>query len=115
MNARPWWHTVLLVAIGVAAGTWVAGWLAVVVIAVAAALLDRSTWVGVRAAAGAALGWGVVLAVDAAQGPALAFARLMGQLLPVGAGGFVALTLFFAALLAWSAARLVHGIRPARP
>lgn len=98
-------------AVATAGLTWLVGWWGVPLVGVAAGVVARGTRrVGVWTALGAALGWLVLLAADAAIGPA-ALARLtsdLGGVFRVPGVVLVLVTLLFAALLAWSAAVLAR-------
>ena len=101
---------ILLLATLVAAGTWVVGWSAVIVVVVLWQLLRRETpaW---HTAIAAPLGWGVLLLLI----PLAALGRLTGRLAGVfhlPPGVLVAVVLLYVALLAWSAARVVRGFAP---
>jgi hypothetical protein len=62
-------------------------------------------------AAGAVLGWALLLAWAASQGPVAVVARRVGGILQLPAWGFIVLTLAVPALLAGTAARLVQPAR----
>jgi hypothetical protein len=101
-----------LLAALMAAGTWLIGWSAVIVVVVAWQLLRRETpaW---HAAIAAPLGWGVLLLLI----PLAPLGRLTGRLagifhLPPGV--LIAVVLLYAALLGWCAARVVRGFAPGR-
>jgi hypothetical protein len=95
----------VVIALLTALFTWVVGWWAVPLVSFAAGLFWRAERGHAGATAlGAALGWGVVLLLDAAHPRFGSLAATLGEL--VHAPGVVpmAVTLAFAALLAWSAA-----------
>jgi hypothetical protein len=95
----------LIVALAMAVLTWMVGWWAVPLVAVAAgAVLWRRrgiAWLIALASAGA---WGAIVLVDAARGRLPVLAATLGGLLKVPGALLLAVTLLFAALLAWSAA-----------
>ena len=99
---------VLLLAAAIGLGTWFGGWWAVPVIAGGWQLLRRQS-APAAVAVGALLGWGGLLALL----PAAPLGRLVGRLagvfhLPLwGTWGIAPV---YAALLGWSAARLVAAI-----
>jgi hypothetical protein len=96
----------------IAAGTAVAGWWSVPLLAAlwVRALPRRRTSV-LSTAAGAVLGWALLLAWAASQGPVAVVARRVGGILQLPARGFIVLTLAVPALLAGTAARLVQPAR----
>lgn len=90
--------------VAVAVGTWLAGWIAVPVVGVAAGV----AWAGKapvrRAAACGAGGWGLLLAAGAVRGPVIELAEVAGGVLGgLPGAAFVAVALLFAALLAGAA------------
>jgi hypothetical protein len=90
-------------AVATAAATVLAGWWTIPLLAAlwVRALPRTSAW---ACAAGAALGWALVLGWEAMHGPIGTVARRVGGVFLLPAWGFVGLTLLFAALLAASAA-----------
>jgi hypothetical protein len=98
----------------VAAGTTVAGWWTVPVLAaIWARALPRPRAVVRTCALGAALGWAALLAWTASEGPLSPIAQRTSGVLQLPPWGLIGLTLLFPALLAGAAARAVrHG--PAR-
>ena len=99
-------------ALAFAAGTWVGGWLGVVVVAVAAPWRFRSL-TPVTLGLTAALAWlGLIAASDNGGSLGRLLPRL-GGLFGVPGWVLVAVTVGYAFLLAWSSARLVEGLRPA--
>jgi hypothetical protein len=88
-----------------AAATVVGGWWTIPVLAAAwARVLPRDAATATLCALGAASGWALLLAWDAAHGPVGTVARRVGGVFLLPGWGFVGLTLLFAALLAAAAA-----------
>ncbi|MDX2191903.1 MAG: hypothetical protein NW201_01025 [Gemmatimonadales bacterium] len=105
-----------LLAIGAASalGSAQAGWWAVPAVAAVSAIAARGTARPWLIGAATTLGWLLLLSWDALRGPVGDVARLVGAIVPVGAGGMVLLTLGFAFALGWSVTRVVNGLWPAR-
>ncbi len=104
----------LAIALGVAllvgAATWAMGWWAVVPIAVVAAWFLRDVRGVVSSITiGAALGWALLLGIDAMGGRLGALTSVLAGTLGAPAAAVVFVTLAFPALLAWSAATLTLG------
>lgn len=99
-----------------AALTWVFGWWSVPVVALLSGwLLRRVRWAASLTGLGAALGWAVLLGIDALSGRVGALAARIGGIFTIGSVGIVALTLLFAFALAWSAAALAGTVPGATP
>jgi hypothetical protein len=96
---------IIVLGVAFAAGTFFVGWWSIPVIALAWGwLVGPTRRPATRSAAGAGLAWMGFLAYDAMRGPAGRLARTLGELLHLPAVGVIAITVFFAMLLAWSAA-----------
>jgi hypothetical protein len=92
-------------ALAVALLTWLAGWWAVLVVALAAGWLWRAARGRAGTVAlGAALGWGALLAMDALSPRFAALGAVLGGVLPLPAIALAIVTLAFAALMGWSGA-----------
>lgn len=105
----------LVLSLAFAAATWLAGWWGVpVVAALWGGFQDRSVRRGPLASVGAATGWGVLLALQAARGPVMELADVVGPILSLDGPQLFAVTLLFAALLAAAAAGTAGGMRDAR-
>jgi hypothetical protein len=92
-----------------AAATAVGGWWTIPVLAaVWVRVLPRDAATATLCALGAASGWALLLAWDAAHGQVGAVARRVGGVFMLPGWGFVALTLLFAALLAATAAAVAR-------
>ena len=99
-------------AICAAAATAVAGWWTIPVLAVVwMRALPRHAATATICALGAASGWALLLAWDAAHGPVGTVARRVGGVFLLPGWGFVGLTLLFAALLAATAAAAARRAR----
>ena len=103
----------LLLLLLFAGGTWLAGWWAILVIAAGWGWLrwNQPAW---RAALAAAVVWAAFLAV---AGPALTMVKLLdrlGRIFPAPGPALVLLTIAYAGILAWAAARLMQGVRKSR-
>jgi len=104
---------IALVALLAAGATAAAGWWTVPLVAAAWARVARRDRHPVRSsAAGAALGWALLLGVGALQGPVDAVARRLGAILGVPWWAFVLLTLAFPALLAAAAVQVARPLVP---
>ena len=107
-RAGSWLLAALAAAVLAGAGTWALGWWGVpIAAALTVVALRRTRGAPAAAAAGAALAWGVLLAVDAAGGRMTALAGELAAVFGAPLPALVVLTLLFPALLAWSAAALV--------
>lgn len=93
-----------------AVGTWVMGWVAVPVIAVAYAIARRDVRAPREAGVAALLSW-LILVVRLVPNPAFhTLLDQLGQIFPLPGVAVVAITLLFAVILAMSAARVAIGI-----
>ena len=105
----------LLLSLAFAAGTWLAGWWAVpVVAALWGGFQDRSVRRGPLAGVAAATGWGALLVAGALRGPLVELADVVGPVLGLDGVQLFVVTLLFAALLAAAAAGTAGGMRDAR-
>jgi hypothetical protein len=96
---------VLIVAAAMAILTWVVGWWGIVVAAAITGVVFREQGGGGwRVALAAALSWTALLLVDVVGGPFAHLARVLAGVMRVPAPALIAITLLFAATLAWSAA-----------
>jgi hypothetical protein len=94
-----------LVAAAMAVLTWVMGWWGIVLGAVVVGVAFREQGGGGwRVALAAALSWAALLVIDAVGGPFARLAHTLGGVMGVPAFALIAVTLLFAAGLAWSAA-----------
>ena len=102
----------LVVSLAVAALTWLLGWWGVLLAAaIVGFVFHDEGGGGWRTAVAAALAWGALLVVDALAGPFALIASTLGGVMRLPGGALVLLTLAFPALLAWSAATVVGGLR----
>jgi hypothetical protein len=91
----------------VAALTWIAGWWGVpLVAAVTGALFWTRRGITGLVAFAAVIAWSALILVDGLGQRFGALAGVVGATLRVPAGALLAVTLLFAALLAWSAATI---------
>lgn len=98
---------VVLVAIAVAAATWLAGWWAVAVVALVAGFVARDRrGRASHVALGAAIGWALLLIADVAATRFGALISALGGVFRVPGAVLVLLTLLLPALLGWSGAVL---------
>lgn len=105
----------LLLSLAFAAGTWLAGWWAVPVLAALwGGFQNRSVRRGPLAGVSAATGWGALLAGRALRGPLVELAEVVGPILSLDGVQLFVVTLLFAALLAAAAAGTAGGMRDAR-
>lgn len=94
-----------IVAVILVGATWIAGWWGVpLVAAVVGVLLCARRGIAGLVALAAVIAWSLLILVDATSGRFGALARVVGGTLTLPAGALLAVTLLFAALLAWSAA-----------
>ena len=99
--------TLAVTALAVAALTWLLGWWGVVVAAtVAGAILWRRRGVSWLVALAAIVAWSALILMDSVRGRFATLASSLGRVMGVPAPMLIAVTLLFAALLAWSAAVL---------
>jgi hypothetical protein len=109
---------VAIVSVAMAVLTWVIGWWGIVLGAVVVGFAFRvQGGGGWRVALAAALAWAALLVVDAAGGPFARLAHTLGGVMRVPGPALIAITLLFAAALAWSAATvaaLLSGSLPPR-
>lgn len=104
MTGRSAWLFALL-AIAMALLTWLLGWWTVAVSgAVAGALAWRRGGRPWLTALSAAVAWGALLLGDALDGRFGALASMVSGVIRIPAGMLIAVSLLFAALLAWSGA-----------
>jgi hypothetical protein len=97
----------------VAAGTVIAGWWTVPVLAAVWVRVVPRLRGAVRSCMlGAALGWGLLLGWTALEGPLDLLARRAGGVLELPGWGLVVATLLFPALLAGAAARVAQPAAP---
>jgi hypothetical protein len=93
------------VAAAVAVGTWLVGWWAVVPVSIIAGVLYRDEGGrSLRVAAAAAIGWALLLAIDAVAGPIGLLTTLLGGTIGIPGPVLLVVTLVFPAVLAWSSA-----------
>jgi hypothetical protein len=103
---------VLVIGAAMAALTWLVGWWGVALLAAIVGYVHfREGGGGWRVALAAAGAWGVLLVIDVVSGPFATVTRTIGGVLRVPGPVLILLTLAFAALLAWSAATFVAGLR----
>lgn len=100
---------VLVAGVGFGAGTVLAGWWALPVLAALLALVRLPAW---QAASAALLAWMALLLRNAAAAPLLPYADRLGGLFGFPGFAILLMTLLFAALLAWSAAAVVDSLKP---
>jgi hypothetical protein len=95
---------VIILAVTVAAGTWLFGWWVVPVLAaIAGALWWDHEHVGRDVALGAAVGWALLLVYAGSAGRLVPLARSLGGVLFLPWPLMIVVALAFPALLAWSA------------
>lgn len=102
-------HVLLAEAFAVA--TFALGWWAVALVGALWGLFSSDTRRARNAGIAASAGWLTLLVLDAVRGPVPAMADQLGSVMKLPAAAIYAITLFFPALLAWSAAVLPPGIR----
>jgi hypothetical protein len=105
---------VVLLAELFAVATYALGWWTVPVIAAIWGIASRDAKPARVAALCAAVGWATLLVLDAVKGPVDTMATRLGGVMGVPAFVLLLLTLIFPALLAWSTAALVSGLRRTR-
>lgn len=92
-------------------GTWLGGWVAVLLIAGVWGWVRRRKQPPWIAAVAAALAWGVWLALAGPPATLVLLVERLSQVTGVPAPALFVLPSAYAALLAWAAARLVQGFR----
>jgi hypothetical protein len=109
-----WLMQLIILSVLFASLTWFAGWWTVPVVGAAygAWAVNRRLTL-ITAMLAAVLGWGALLAYDAAVGPVGRLLQVLGSLFRMPGAALVVLTLAYAALLAVSAAALARGLRRA--
>jgi hypothetical protein len=104
---------VILVA-AFAGGTWLFGWWAVPVLALAWGWrVGPTRWPAMRAAVAAGAAWCGLLLYDHVRGPAWHLARLLASVTHLPALVLLGVTVGFAFVLAWSAATVGAATAPA--
>jgi hypothetical protein len=94
-------------ALAVAALTWLVGWWGVIVAAtVTGIMLWRRRGVSWLVALATIVAWSALILVDSVRGRFATLASSLGGVMGIPAPMLIAVTLLFAALLAWSAAVL---------
>lgn len=102
-----------LVAVAFAVATYGLGWWSVPIVAAIWAFLSTDVHRVRNTGLAAAVGWALLLLLDAAKGPVGVMAAQLGELMSLPAFGLYGLTLLFPALLAWSAAAVTRRPDPA--
>lgn len=97
-----------------AVATYALGWWTVPLVAAIWGFVSRDAKPALIAALCAAGGWATLLLLDVVKGPVDTMATRLGGVMGVPAFVLLLLTLIFPALLAWSAAALVSGLRRTR-
>lgn len=111
MSHTPRGPIAIAVALLVSAGTWGLGWWAVVPVAAVAGWYFRDApRIAAWTAAGAVLGWMLLLALDALGGRLGALARVLSGTVALPTPALVVLTLAIPAILGWSAATLAGAL-----
>jgi len=103
----------VLLAEAFAVATFGLGWWSVPIVAAVYALVSTSKRKALVAGICAAAGWATLLLLDIAKGPVIAFGSKLAQVMGLPAVALYVMTLLVPALLAWSAATIVPGLRPA--
>lgn len=103
-------HYVIAV-LAMALGTWLIAWWTVPLVGAALGYIDRGDRiVALRAALAGVTAWVILLAVQAPFSDLRGLAAIVGDVLGVGGGALIALTLAYPALLAASAASLARSV-----
>jgi len=103
----------VLLALAFAGGTYVIGWWALPLVGAVWGFIVRERWIGVRAGAAAAAGWGLLLAWTALTGPLAELAAKAAEIMGFSPAVWFTVTLVFAALAAGATAGLVSSLRGA--
>jgi hypothetical protein len=101
----------LLLAEAFAVTTFGLGWWTVPIVAALWGIASSDSHRARNAAIAAAAGWATLLLIDVARGQVGVMGNQLGSLMSVPAPVLYLLTLLFPALLAWSAAAIVPGLR----
>ncbi len=97
----------LLIAVIVAASTWIIGWWSVAIVAlVAGYLMRRSGGNAWRVALGSAEGWAILLLVDTLGGRSRELLSILEGTMSIPGPALIVATLLFPALIGWSGAAL---------
>lgn len=105
---------IVILAAVFAAGTWLFGWWAVPVLALAWGFrVGPTRWPAMRTAVAAAGAWCGLLLYDHVKGPAWRLARLLGAVMHLPPLVLLGVTVAFVCVLAWSAATVGASIAPA--
>lgn len=106
---------VVLLAALMAVATCFAGWITLPALAAVYAVLVRARSAPGEAALAALIGWGVLLARVSMVPAFTTLLSRLGGIFPIpGVAVALGVTLLFAVVLAWSAARVVVGVLPLR-
>jgi len=101
----------VLLAEAFAVATFAFGWWTVPVLAALYAIASSNPKRARTAGLCALAGWGTLLALDFAKGPVAEMGHRLGGVMGLPSVVLYILTLFFPALLAWSAAKLIPSLR----
>jgi len=104
-------HTALM-AVVVAAGTVLAGWWTVPLVAAAWTLVFPRRASVLSAAVAAMVAWSALLALASQSGPVGELAALLAQILGITSAALLAVTVAYSGLLAGAAALFAQAIRP---
>lgn len=100
------------VAVGAALGTWLIGWWAVLVVALAAGLLLVTP---IIAGVGCAIAWALLLAAATLGASFGKLSTMLSGVMGLPAVVLIALTVLFPLILGWSAASVGNALRSIRP
>jgi hypothetical protein len=98
-------------AVLIAVGTWLVGWWCIPVLAVAHALIRRSSAAPIEAAIGAMIAWAALFLLNAGKPAFSVLLTRLGGVFPMPGAIVLAIAVLFAGILAWSAGRLTIGVR----
>ncbi len=104
----------LLLGVLYVAGTWLVGWWCVPLISIAYALLQRTRRAPVETAVGVTLAWSVLFLMQAMNPAFSTLLKRLDGVFPAPVPVVILAMVLFAALYAWSAARVTVGITGVR-
>jgi hypothetical protein len=100
----------VLVAVVIAACTWLGEWWCVPLVGALYVLIRRSSAAPIEVGLGAMLAWGALFLLNAGTPAFSVLLTRLGGVFPMPGAIVLVIAVLFAGLLAWSAARMVLGV-----